>query len=92
MRSRLILWVPLALFAFFAGLAGYMLTQDKNQFVESTMIGRPLPDFALKPAFDALPGAAKAAHARCGAKRAAGIRAAHAACRRAGSGAQWGAR
>ncbi len=60
MRSGLLLWVPLALFAFFAGLAGYMLTQEKSQFVESTMIGQPLPDFALQPAFDGLPGAAKA--------------------------------
>ena len=60
MRSKLILWVPLALFAFFAGLAGYMLTQEKDQFVESTMIGRPLPDFALDPAFEGLPGASKA--------------------------------
>ncbi len=60
MRSKLILWVPLALFAFFAGLAGYMLTQEKDQFVESTMIGRPLPDFALDPAFEGLPGARKA--------------------------------
>ncbi|HSJ78474.1 MAG TPA: DsbE family thiol:disulfide interchange protein [Erythrobacter sp.] len=60
MRNRMFLWVPLALFAFFAGLAGYMLTQEKSQFVESTMIGEPLPDFALKPAFDGLPGAAKA--------------------------------
>lgn len=60
MRSRVIFWVPLALFAFFSGLAAYMLTQEKDQFVESTMIGQPLPDFALKPAFAALPGAAKA--------------------------------
>lgn len=60
MKSRLFLWVPLALFAFFAGLAGYMLTQEKDQFVESTMIGQPLPEFALKPAFEGLPGAAKA--------------------------------
>ena len=60
MRNRLFLWVPLALFAFFAGLAGYMLTQEKSQFVESTMIGQPLPEFALQPAFDGLPGAAKA--------------------------------
>lgn len=60
MRSRLALWIPLALFAFFAGLAAYMLTQDKDQFVESTMIGQPLPAFALDPAFDGLPGAAKA--------------------------------
>jgi len=59
MRS-LWLWVPLALFAFFAGLAGFMLTQDKDQFVESTMIGQPLPAFALQPAYDGLPGAAKA--------------------------------
>jgi cytochrome c biogenesis protein CcmG/thiol:disulfide interchange protein DsbE len=59
MRS-LWLWAPLALFAFFAGLAGYMLTQEKNQFVESTMIGQPLPAFALQPAYEGLPGAAKA--------------------------------
>lgn len=59
MKSRLYLWVPLALFAFFAGLAGYMLTQEKSQFVESTMIGEPLPDFALDPAFAGLPGASK---------------------------------
>jgi cytochrome c biogenesis protein CcmG/thiol:disulfide interchange protein DsbE len=57
--NRLTLWVPLALFAFFAGLAAFMLTQEKDQFVESTMIGEPLPDFALKPAFAELPGAAK---------------------------------
>jgi cytochrome c biogenesis protein CcmG/thiol:disulfide interchange protein DsbE len=60
MRSRLLLWVPLALFAFFAGLAAYMLTQEKDQFVESTMIGEPLPAFALKPAFAGLPGARRA--------------------------------
>ncbi|MEQ5788792.1 DsbE family thiol:disulfide interchange protein [Erythrobacter sp. NFXS35] len=59
MRNRIWLWVPLALFAFFAGLAGYMLTQEKDQFVESTMIGEPLPDFALQPAFSDLPGASK---------------------------------
>jgi cytochrome c biogenesis protein CcmG/thiol:disulfide interchange protein DsbE len=57
---KLTLWLPLALFAFFAGLAAYMLTQEKDQFVESTMIGQPLPAFALEPAFDGLPGAAKA--------------------------------
>lgn len=58
MRS-VYLWVPLALFAFFAGLAAYMLTQEKDQFVESTMIGQPLPEFALDPAYAGLPGAAK---------------------------------
>lgn len=60
MRKGLLLWAPLALFAFFAGLAGFMLTQDKNDFVESTMIGQPLPAFALEPAFSGLPGATRA--------------------------------
>ena len=60
MRNRLALWVPLALFTFFAGLAGYMLTQEKEQFVASTMVGQPLPDFALPAAFEGLSGAAKA--------------------------------
>lgn len=59
-RPRLWLWAPLALFAFFVGLASFMLTQEKDQFVESTMIGEPLPAFALDPAFDGLPGAAQA--------------------------------
>ena len=60
MRSRVFLWVPLALFAFFAGVAGYMLTQEKAEFVESTMIGESLPQFALEPAAEGLSGASKA--------------------------------
>ncbi|MFN4241043.1 MAG: DsbE family thiol:disulfide interchange protein [Erythrobacter cryptus] len=60
MARRLALWVPLGLFAFFAGLAAYMLTQEKDQFVESAMIGQPLPDFALAPAFAGLPGLSRA--------------------------------
>jgi len=59
MRKRSF-WIPLVLFNFFAGLAAYLLTQEKDQFVESTMIGQPLPAFALEPAFEGLPGAAKA--------------------------------
>ena len=53
-----IYFVPLALFAFFAGLAGYMLTQEKNQFVESRMVGEPLPEFTLPPAAEDRPGVA----------------------------------
>jgi cytochrome c biogenesis protein CcmG/thiol:disulfide interchange protein DsbE len=59
MNKRIWLWAPLALLAFFAGLAGYMLTQPKDEFVASRMIGQPLPDFALAPAYDGLPGAAR---------------------------------
>ena len=58
--SRLVYIVPLALFAFFAGLAGYMLTQDKDQNVPSQMIEQKLPDFSLPPAIDGMPGASRA--------------------------------
>ncbi len=59
-RTRLWLWLPLALFAFFAGFAAFMLTRDKPEFVKSTMVGKPLPEFTLEPAFPGLPGAASA--------------------------------
>ena len=52
--------VPLALFLFFAGLAGYMLTQPKDQNVPSQMIEQPLPEFSLKPALEGMPGASRA--------------------------------
>ncbi|MGB3470039.1 MAG: DsbE family thiol:disulfide interchange protein [Erythrobacter sp.] len=53
---RPVYFIPLAFFVFFAGLAGFMLTQEKDQFVESHMIGQPLPDFALRPATESRPG------------------------------------
>ena len=56
---RLAYAIPLALFLFFAGLAGYMLTQPKAQNVPSQMIEQPLPDFSLEPALDGLPGASR---------------------------------
>jgi cytochrome c biogenesis protein CcmG/thiol:disulfide interchange protein DsbE len=48
------------LFSAFVGLAAYQLTQPKQEFVESRMIGKPLPYFELRPAFAELPGAASA--------------------------------
>lgn len=57
---RPVFFIPLALFLFFAGLAGYMLTQDKNQMVPSGMVDKPLPQFSLPPAVDGLPGASRA--------------------------------
>mgnify|MGYP002780017245 CR=1 FL=1 len=53
-------WIPLGLFGLFVGLAGYQLTQPKDDFVRSTMIGKPLPAFALEPAFAGLPGVSDA--------------------------------
>ena len=53
-------WLPLGLFALFLGLAAYQLTQPKDEFVPSTMIGKPLPAFDLRPALEGRPGAATA--------------------------------
>lgn len=54
--KRWTLWLPLGLFAFFLGLAAYQLTQPKDEFVHSTMIGKALPQFNLRAAADGLPG------------------------------------
>ncbi len=56
---RPIYLIPLALFLFFAGLAGYQLTQPKLQNIPSQMIEQPLPEFTLQPAFEGLPGASR---------------------------------
>ncbi|MEM6586551.1 MAG: DsbE family thiol:disulfide interchange protein, partial [Pseudomonadota bacterium] len=49
-------WIPLALFIGFATLAAFMLTQPKNEFVTSKMVGKPLPEFDLRPAAQDRPG------------------------------------
>lgn len=54
--NRWRLWVPLLLFAGFLALAGIMLTRPKDAFVESRMIGKPLPYFALRSAVPDRPG------------------------------------
>lgn len=53
---RWTLWLPLMLFAGFVGLAAYQLTQPKDEFVESKMVGMALPEFALRPAALDRPG------------------------------------
>ena len=50
------LWLPLTLFALFCGVAAYQLTQPKDEFVTSAMIGKAMPDFALPAATDTRPG------------------------------------
>lgn len=50
------LWVPLFAFALFLGLAAYQLTQPKDDFIESRMIGEALPYFELPPAMEGTPG------------------------------------
>nr|WP_298926942.1 DsbE family thiol:disulfide interchange protein [uncultured Erythrobacter sp.] len=57
---RPVFFIPLALFLFFAGLAGYMLVNGRFESVPSHMIDKPLPEFSLPPAVDGLPGASRA--------------------------------
>lgn len=47
------MFIPLALFSLLTGMAAYQLTQPKDEFVRSALLGKPLPAFTL-PA--ALPG------------------------------------
>jgi cytochrome c biogenesis protein CcmG/thiol:disulfide interchange protein DsbE len=49
-------WILLALVAGGLGLFAYMLTQPKHEFVESQMIGKPIPAFDLPPAIAERPG------------------------------------
>ncbi|MBX7483893.1 DsbE family thiol:disulfide interchange protein [Qipengyuania qiaonensis] len=57
------LWVPLFAFALFLGLAAYQLTQPKDDFVESRMVGQELPYFELPPAMDGIQGVSNATFA-----------------------------
>ncbi|WP_120717611.1 DsbE family thiol:disulfide interchange protein [Tsuneonella amylolytica] len=49
-------FVPLGLFSLFVGIAGYQLTQPREEFVESAMIGQPMPQFAMRAAVPDRPG------------------------------------
>ena len=60
---KLWLLLPLALFALFLGVAAYQLTQPKDEFVRSAMIGKPLPEFDLPGATDEAPRVTSAAFA-----------------------------
>ena len=49
-------FLPLAIFLLFVGIAGYQLTQPKDEFVHSAMIGKPMPTFAMRAASPDRPG------------------------------------
>ena len=55
-RMRVLLWVLVALAAGLFGLFAYQLRQPKDEFVESAMIGKPMPTFDLAPAVADRPG------------------------------------
>src|SRR5690606_28482580 len=57
---RLFLWGLVAVAAAVFGLFAYQLTQPKDEFVASAMIGEPIPPFALPPIVSDRPGLASA--------------------------------
>jgi len=54
--SKWTLWLPLVLFGAFVVLVLYGLLRPADHDVKSAMIGKPLPQFALRPATQELPG------------------------------------
>ena len=56
MRGKWVIWVPLTLFAAFIALVGLQLFRPAQREVERAMIGKPVPQFALRPAMTGIPG------------------------------------
>ncbi len=59
-RLRYSLWIIVGLAAALFGLFAYQLSQPKDEFVESAMVGEPMPDFDLPPAVQSRPGLGRA--------------------------------
>ena len=55
-QLRLSLWIIVALAAGLFALFGYQLTQPKDEFVQSAMVGEQIPAFDLPPASESRPG------------------------------------
>lgn len=53
---RYFLWGLVAISAGLFGLFAYQLSQPKDEFVESAMVGQPVPAFDLPPAVENRPG------------------------------------
>jgi len=54
--SKWALWLPLVLFGAFVVLVLFGLLRPSDRDVKSAMIGKPLPQFSLRPATAELPG------------------------------------
>jgi cytochrome c biogenesis protein CcmG, thiol:disulfide interchange protein DsbE len=52
----LLIWLPLAVFCFFAGIFLYGLNEPKDEFIRSHMIGKPLPAFNFPAATEGVQG------------------------------------
>ncbi|HEV2818788.1 MAG TPA: DsbE family thiol:disulfide interchange protein [Allosphingosinicella sp.] len=60
MRRRLVLWVPLAIFAILGALLLRPLLSPPRREIPSALIGQPIPEFALAPGIEGRPGLASA--------------------------------
>ena len=58
--KRLILWAPLAVFALFLAVVAAGLYAPSDRRIESQLVGRPVPEFALPPALPGRTGLASA--------------------------------
>jgi cytochrome c biogenesis protein CcmG/thiol:disulfide interchange protein DsbE len=54
--KRLVLWLPLLVFAAFLAIFLFGLDREPQSAIRSQMIGKPMPDFALKPSVAPHPG------------------------------------
>lgn len=57
---RLLIWAPLALFALVFALVAGGLIKPADRTIHSAMVGKPLPELALKPLLATKPGIAGA--------------------------------
>ncbi len=48
--NRLILWLPLALFAVFLAVLAFRLGGEQDTKIRSKLVGKPMPEFALQAA------------------------------------------
>jgi cytochrome c biogenesis protein CcmG/thiol:disulfide interchange protein DsbE len=53
---RLVLWAPLLVFLAFLAIFLFGLDRDPENIIRSRMIGKPMPEFALKPMVPSHPG------------------------------------
>jgi cytochrome c biogenesis protein CcmG/thiol:disulfide interchange protein DsbE len=60
MKRRLVLWVPLIVFAIFVAVVAIGLYAPADRAIQSQLIGEPVPEFALAPALPGRPGLSSA--------------------------------
>ena len=53
---RLIVWAPLVVFASFLILVAFRLAGGRDDTIRSRLVGKPVPEFSLKPALPGRPG------------------------------------